>query len=234
MIFLIKGIFKVLSKSPSFIVKPTVRGMVGYYLKRYADIKIHGEENLENIKSPVIFICNHLSNADGLVLNKVLKKYNPYFVAGVKLNSTSMSKIGLEIINTIPIKANSADVEALKKCIEAIKEEKNILIFPEGTRSRNGEMIEGKKGIVLIARKANVPIVPIGIWGTEKFMPINDNNMGEETFKHAEVNVSIGEQFTLPKYNKEESKEEYSDKCLETIMKSIANRLPDEYKGVHK
>lgn len=229
-----KGIIKVLSKAPSFIVKPSIKGVVGYYLNKYANIKIHGTENLENIKSPVIFICNHLSNADGLVLNKVLKKHNPYFVAGVKLNSTSMSKIGLEIINTIQIKANSADVEALKKCIEAIKEEKNIVIFPEGTRSRNGQMIEGKKGILLIARKANVPIVPLAVWGTEKFMPINDENMGEEVFKQADVHVSIGEQFLLPKYNKEENKEVYSDKCLETIMRSIASQLPEEYKGIYK
>ncbi|KMT20822.1 lysophospholipid acyltransferase family protein [Clostridium cylindrosporum] len=231
---MLKGIIKVLSKAPTFVVKPALKGVVHSILNKYANIKIHNPENLNKINAPVIFICNHLSNADGLVLNKILKKYNPYFVAGVKLNETSMSKLGLEIVNIIPIKANSADVEALKKCIEAIKEEKNILIFPEGTRSRTGAMIEGKKGIVLIARKANVPIVPIAMWGTEKLMPINDNNMGEEVFQHADVNISIGEPFTLPKFNKEVSKEEFSQNCLDIIMNSIASQLPDEYKGVHK
>lgn len=231
---MIKGLLKVLSKAPSFVVRPSIRGVVKVILNKYADIKVHNSENLDKVGSPVIFICNHLSNADGLILNSVLKKHNPYFVAGVKLESTTISRLGLEMIKTIPIKANSADVEALKKCIEAIKEEKNILIFPEGTRSRDGAMIEGKKGIVLIARKANVPIVPIAIWGTEKLMPINDDNMGEEFFEHAEVNVSIGEQFTLPKFNKEENKEEYSEKCLDMIMHSIADQLPEEYKGVYK
>ncbi len=229
-----KGIVKALTKAPKFISKPSVKVVADLCIKKYANIKIHNEENLKDIKSPVIFICNHLSNADGLILNKILKDHNPYFVAGVKLNTTSMSKLGLEIVNTIPIKANSADVEALKKCIEAIKDNKNILIFPEGTRSRNGEMIEGKKGIVLIARKANVPIVPIALWGTEKLMPIDDNDMGKEFFQHADVNISIGEAFNLPKYNKEETKEEYSNNCLNMIMKSISNQLPDKYKGFYK
>ncbi|MEF9935330.1 MAG: lysophospholipid acyltransferase family protein [Clostridium sp.] len=231
---MIKGIAKILSKTPSFILKPSIKGVVNFYLKKYANIKIHNEERLDKIEGPVIFISNHLSNADGLILNKILKKHNPYFVAGVKLNSTTISKIGLEVVNIIPIKAGSADVEALKKCIQAIKENKNILIFPEGTRSRDAAMIEGKKGIVLIARKANVPIVPIGIWGSEKFMPINDEDMGEEGFHHADVNISIGEPFTLPKFNKGEDKEEYSNTCLDTIMKSISVLLPDEYKGVYK
>ncbi|MEF9953133.1 MAG: lysophospholipid acyltransferase family protein [Clostridium sp.] len=231
---MIKGIAKVLSKTPSFILKPSIKGVVNYYLKKYAKINIHNKERLSQIEGPVIFISNHLSNADGLLLNKVLKKHNPYFVAGVKLNSTDISKIGLEVVNIIPIKAGSADVEALKKCIQAIKEKKNILIFPEGTRSRTASMIEGKKGIVLIARKANVPIVPIGMWGSENLMPINDDNMGEESFKSADVNISIGEPFELPKFNKGEDKEEYSNNCLNMIMKSISSLLPEEYRGIYK
>ncbi|MEG0133925.1 MAG: lysophospholipid acyltransferase family protein [Clostridium sp.] len=231
---MIKGIAKLLSKTPSFILRPSIKGVVNFYLNKYANINIINSERLDEINGPVIFIANHLSNSDGLLLNKILKKYNPYFVAGVKLNSTATSKIGLEVVNIIPIKAGSADVEALKRCIQAIKENKNILIFPEGTRSRNASMIEGKKGIVLIARKANVPIVPIGIWGSEKLMPINDDDMGEESFCHADVNISIGEQFLLPKFNKGEDKEEYSNKCLDTIMKSISSQLPEEYRGVYK
>lgn len=231
---MIKKMLNILSKAPSFIVKPSVRGLVKVFLNKYANIIVHNPQNLDNIEGPVIFISNHLSNADGLVLNRVLKKHNPYFVAGVKLGSNSFSKLGLDAVNVIPIKANSADVEALKKCIEAIKEKKNILIFPEGTRSRDGAMIEGKKGIVLIARKANVPIVPIAMWGTEKLMPIDDKNMENEFFEYADVNISVGESFTLPRFNKEESKEVYSDKCLSLIMNSIANQLPEDYKGVYK
>lgn len=231
---MIKNMLNILSKAPKFIVKPSVKGLVKIFLNKYANIIIHGKENLDNIEGPVIFISNHLSNADGLVLNHILRKQNPYFVAGVKLNSNSFSKLGLDAVNTIPIKANSADVEALKKCIEAIKEDKNILIFPEGTRSRDGAMIEGKKGIVLIARKANVPIVPIAMWGTEKLMPINDDDMGDEFFEYADVNISVGKPFALPKFDKKENKEEYSEKCLDLIMKAIANQLPEEYKGVHK
>lgn len=52
------------------------------------------------------------------------------------------------------------------------------MIFPEGTRSRVGSLIEAKKGILLIARMTGVPIVPIGLYGTEKLLPdLNENSL---------------------------------------------------------
>jgi 1-acyl-sn-glycerol-3-phosphate acyltransferase len=227
-------IAKIILKMPSSIMKPISKIITNTYINKYANIKIIDEENLKLINEPVIFVANHLSNSDGLVLNKVLRKFNPYFVAGVKLNSNPISRIGIEAVNTIPIRPNSADIEALKKCIEKIKEGKNILIFPEGTRSRMGQMIEGKKGIVLIAKKSGAPIVPIGITGTEKLMPINDNDMEKEKFYHADVTVKIGKPFYLPEKEKEENKELHTDKCLNIIMKSIAELLPDKYRGVYR
>ena len=55
-----------------------------------------------------------------------------------------------------------------------------------------------------------------------------------EEWNEAEVNVKIGEYIELPKKYKDESKHEYDDRCLTYIMKSIANGLPEEYRGVYK
>lgn len=220
---------KALLKMPSFIVKPASRIIVNKYLDKYAKITVKNGEIIDNIKSPVIFVCNHLSNADGLVLNRVLKKIEPYFIAGVKLNSTPVSRIGLEAVNIIPIQPNSADLDSIKSSISKIKEGKSILIFPEGTRSRSAKLMDGKKGVVLLAKKCKVPIVPLGIVGTEKLMPINDENMGSEKFDYAEVQVIIGEPFLLPEKTREEGNDDYNEKCLKQIMKSIERLLPLEY-----
>ena len=146
-----------------------------------------------------------------------------------------MTNIGMRLIKTINIKPNSADKEALKSIINASKSGTNILMFPEGTRSRDGKMIEAKKGINLIARLTKATVVPFGIYGSEKLMPINKaGNMGQETFCHSKVTLKFGAPVVLPKKDKEEDRHVYDDKILETYMKSIAILLPEEYRGFYK
>ncbi|NLZ47928.1 MAG: 1-acyl-sn-glycerol-3-phosphate acyltransferase [Clostridiales bacterium] len=225
---------KLIGYLPKGMLKYVSKKVVDRYLNKYANIKILGKENIENIKEPVIYIGNHLSNSDGLVLQKVLKDKNVTFVAGMKLSNNPLTNIGMSIVKSISIKPNSADKEAINSIIKTIKSGESIFIFPEGTRSRTGSMIEAKKGVVLIAKVTKVPIIPVGIWGTEKLMPINkEGDMGAEKFYHADVNVSFGKPISIPEKNKDEDKHQYNDRVLEYLMKSIANLLPEEYRGVY-
>ncbi|MNC53446.1 acylglycerophosphoethanolamine acyltransferase [compost metagenome] len=109
------------------------------------------------------------------------------------------------------------------------------MIFPEGTRSRVGSLIEAKKGILLIARLTGAPIVPIGLYGTEKLLPINEEgDMRAETFNYADIHINIGKQFEFHKRVKEQDKKEYEDLTMKYIMKKIAELLPEHYRGVYK
>lgn len=94
-------------------------------------------------------------------------------------------------------------------------------------------MLEGKKGILLLAKLTNAPIVPMGIWGTEKFMPIKED-MGKESFYDADINIKIGEIFNLPKKADNETKTEWEANCLNGIMIRIAELLPKEYRGFYE
>ncbi|NLL30460.1 MAG: 1-acyl-sn-glycerol-3-phosphate acyltransferase [Clostridiales bacterium] len=227
---------KVVNMLPESLVLKITKIIVNRYLKKYANIKIEGFENIDKAKGTKIFICNHLSNSDGLILDKLLReKYDPTFVAGIKLSNDPITKLGIEMVKTVNIKPNSADKEAITKIVKMVRGGENLLIFPEGTRSRTGAMIEGKKGILLIARLTKAEIVPIGMTGTEKLLPIaKDGDMGGEKFNYADVNIKIGEPISLPKKDKDEAKHEYDDRCMTYIMKSIANLLPEEYRGVYK
>lgn len=227
-------VINAINRLPASIIRPISKKMINFYLDKYANITIENKEILDNIKGPVIITSNHLSNSDGLVLNRVLSDISPYFVAGVKLTKTSLSRIGFEALKTVPIQPNTADIEAMKKCIELVKAGNSIFIFPEGTRSRTGELMEARKGVILLAKKCGVPIVPIGLSGTDILMPINDDDMGRETFQHADVKVCVGEPYMLPEKEKEEEKEAYNERCLNTIMTNIARLLPDKYRGIYK
>ena len=143
------------------------------------------------------------------------------------------TKMGIRVIETITIKPNSADKEAIAKTIKSLKEGRNIVIFPEGTRSRTASMIEAKKGLLLIAKMSKATIVPIGLCGTENFMPINDSDMGKETFKEADISINIGSPVEIPQKQKDEEKSAYSDRALRELMLSIARLIPEKYRGVY-
>ncbi|SFC94397.1 lysophospholipid acyltransferase family protein [Clostridium uliginosum] len=229
-------IVKVLDLLPESLLIKIGRMMVNNYIKKYANIAVNGIENIDSIKKPRIFICNHLSNADGLVLDKVLReKSDPYFVAGAKLSDDLVTRIGIKIVKNIPIKPNSADKDAITKIVKALRSGEDVLIFPEGTRSRTGAMIQGKKGILLFAKMSKAEIIPIGMSGTDKLLPIsNSGNMGGEKWRNANITINIGKKVDLPIKDENENKHEYEDRCMNVLMRSIAVLLPEEYRGVYK
>ncbi len=226
---------KLINIIPDRLVIFISKKIVDKYLRKYANIKINGIENLKGVTTPTIFICNHLSNSDGLVLDKALKIIDPTFVAGAKLSNNAVTNIGLNVIKTTTIKPNSADKEGIKKVINLVKQGESLLVFPEGTRSRAGSLIEAKKGIILIARMTGAPIIPVGLYGTEKLLPINSGgDMSAESFNDADVYVNIGKQFEIPKRTKEQDKKDYEELTLKNMMMKISELLPENYRGVYK
>lgn len=219
---------------PESIQKRIARFYLEYFLKNKIDLKVKNYQNIEKLKSPIIFIANHLSNIDGVILNRVLRDFNPFFVAGEKLSSNKFTHLFLDMFQTIKIKPNSADIESMKKIVNTLKNGDNIMIFPEGTRSRVGSMIEAKKGIILMAKLSKAIIVPISIMGTEKIFPIDkDGKMENERLTPGRVDVIFGEPFYLMEKSKEDSKEQYEKRALNDIMHRIAVNLDEKYRGVY-
>lgn len=227
---------KVLKILPEGLVVTVAKKITNNYLKKFARLHIEGFEELEQYEGPFIFICNHLSNSDGFILEKVLKEdYDPTFVAGVKLSNDPVTNLGTKVVKHISIKPNTADKDAIMGMIKILKDGENLVLFPEGTRSRTGSMIEAKKGVILVARMSKANIIPISLSGTEKLLPINkEGDMSQEKWNNAVVNVNIGEPVIIPKKDKEESKHDYDERCLNYLMKAIAKGLPEKYRGVYK
>ncbi|MHC1720276.1 MAG: lysophospholipid acyltransferase family protein [Clostridiaceae bacterium] len=227
------GASKFIGMLPQGLIKFLANKILYGYVKKFANIRITGMDNLKGVKKPIIFISNHLSNSDALVLNKTFKDQDLTFVAGVKLNDNVLTNLGIHITKTIQIHPNTADKDAISNIVKYLRAGNNVLVFPEGTRSRTGKMIEAKKGIVLIQRLSKATVIPVGLAGTEKLLPINDSDMAREEFHYADVNVSIGKPIEIAQREKDEDRKEYDDKILNIFMKSIAALLPEDYRGVY-
>lgn len=198
-------------------------------------ILIKNEEVLNQAEGPCIFIANHLSNIDGIVLTRILRKFDPYFVAGIKLSKDTFTNFFKNVVKTINITPNTADLDSMREIITKVKEGNSVMIFPEGTRSRNGAMNEAKKGILLIAKMTKAKVVPISLMGTEKVLPISqDGDMSHERPQKGTVRVVVGEPFTVKNKEKSEDKTEYETRTMNEIMGAIAMNLDPEYRGYYK
>lgn len=223
----------IFSKLPLGVQKKLAHAYLYRELKNKVAFRVKGLENLDAVEGPCIFVANHLSNLDGIVLTRLLKKkFDPYFVAGIKLSGDNFTQFFKNLVKTINIKPNTADLESVKSIINTLKGGESVMMFPEGTRSRTGRMIEAKKGITLIARMAKVPIVPIALMGTEKVVPIN-KQMDKERIIPGTVDVVIGKAFQLAKKRPEEDKHEYEDRAMKDLMNHIAVNLKEEYIGFY-
>jgi len=95
--------------------------------------------------------------------------------------------------NCVPINRDRGDIGALRTMLRMLGEGKAVLMFPEGTRSRDGQLQEARAGIGMIVAKAKVPIVPMRIFGTDRALP-----KGASLPRPAQVTVAFGEPFAYP------------------------------------
>lgn len=227
---MLRAIFSLLSLLPRGARRSLVRWSLDRFWAKYVDYHVTGREQIPD--GPCLYICNHLSNADAVAISKALRPRSVYFLAGVKLKGATLTRVVMEALDTIPIRPNSPDVEALKRAVESLKTGKSVLIFPEGTRSRTGRLLRAKRGAGLIARRSGVPIVPIALTGTEQFLPIDEKNMGGEKPHHARVTVTIGQPFSVSDLEIGSAVgEDERQAVADAMMRRVAALLPQEYRG---
>jgi 1-acyl-sn-glycerol-3-phosphate acyltransferase len=191
-----------------------------------ARVEIQGSENIPK-ESGFVIATNHLGRLDvallfyaleGDFILTIAEKYEHHWLFGPIGNA----------INGIWLDRYNADVGAIRQVLTRMKAGGILAIAPEGTRSKTETMAEGKPGVAYLALKAGLPIVPVGLTGTEDRMVIDRL----KHLKKSEIKIIVGTPFNLPpipKKNRDAILKEYT----EEIMCQIGALLPVKYRGVY-
>lgn len=198
----------------SWVTQNIFKNSSKYFLKSYFKLKGNGMDNLP--EGPVILAPNHQSVFDSLYVmaflkNKFMKR--TYFYAKEKHVKNKFLKFMANRHNVIIMDINKDLKQSLRKMAEILRKGKNIIIFPEGTRSKDGNLGNFKKSFAILAKELNIPIVPIAINGAFNALP--RGKVIPKPFKKINVN------FLEPIYPENHNYNSLSD----TVHNKIANAI---------
>jgi 1-acyl-sn-glycerol-3-phosphate acyltransferase len=127
--------------------------------------EVYGQENLPK-DGAFLIASNHASHLDPPVVGSFVPRQLCFF-ARKTLWKPGVASWWLDEVGVIPVDRDGGqDVSALKRVLRALKDNKGLILFPEGTRSPNGELQPPKPGVGFIVCKSQVPVVPARIFGS--------------------------------------------------------------------
>jgi len=138
----------------------------------FSDIRVEGLENLPPRDEAVMYVPNHCSFLDIFALSGYLPRRFKY-ISKIEILRIPFIGWAMQFAKHIAIKRmdRASQVQTVRDAVDCLKAGSSLVTFPEGTRSKDGRLMEFKKGPFSMAAKAQVRVVPISIIGTHLFQP---------------------------------------------------------------
>ncbi|MGC4113615.1 MAG: AMP-binding protein [Myxococcales bacterium] len=199
------------------------------------NIDIQGVENLPET-GPFLICPNHLTYLDPLWLAAKLPHYQrqrgcSFGKAELWKNPLTRFLVGLG--RAIPVDREGDSVPALRAGLEVLKSGQPLLMFPEGTRSRSGQLAEFRRGAAKLSIASGAPIVParlIGtyeVWGAHKLLP---RVLPHRNFKRVRLQIVIGEPLLAKPITDGEKVGQAEQELTERLRKAVEELSWDESK----
>jgi len=151
----------------------------------FFDLKVTGQENVPS-EGGVLLLVNHQSFLDPPCVGVQMKRPLSYLAKSELFEAPFFGKL-IPLLNAYPVRQGAGDVGAVRETIKRLKEGHILTVFPEGSRTPDGEMLPLQPGFALVVRKAGVPIIPVAINGTYRAWP-----KGKMFFTPTPVRVKFG------------------------------------------
>ncbi|WP_258861567.1 AMP-binding protein [Marinilabilia salmonicolor] len=206
-------------KVPLQLPKTWATGSIMVRLSRlffhsYFRFNARGMKNIP--EGPCIIAPNHQSFFDGLFVASYLRTRQikkTYFYAKEKHVKTPWLKFLANRNNIIIMDLNNDLKASIQKMAEVLKRNKNLIIFPEGTRTKNGQLGQFKKTFAILSRELNIPVVPVSIRGAFEALP--KGSFFPKPFKKVDI------EFLKPVYPGEDSYDSLAVRVKEQIQYNL-------------
>lgn len=191
--------------------------------------KIDQIEGLENIpkEGSGILMINHIAFIDPIVVLHVMQRD---IVPLAKSEVYEYPVVGIfpKLWGVIPVQREGFDRQAVQRVLDVLRSGEIVLVAPEGTRSHDGQLAQGKEGIAYLASRSGATIIPVAIDGTVGFPALRYT----AAWRNPGARVTFGKPFRFRSKLKRASRDQLHQ-MTEEAMYILAEQLPEHRRGVY-
>jgi len=186
------------------------------------------DEQLKKVpdRGPLIIVANHVNMLEiPLIYARLLPRPVTALVRADRWESAGYRWL-LNVCGAIPLRRGEADLTAVRRTIDRLKEGDIVIIAPEGTRSGHGRLQKAHPGVVLLALHSGAPVLPLVHFGSEHY--------GDRLrrLRRAEFHIRVGRPFNLDPGGRQVTRQ-VRRQMVDEIMYQMAALLPPAYRGVY-
>lgn len=184
-------------------------------------------EGLEHVprEGPALVVANHLSFLDPPLLGAALER-PVHFMAKQELFRYRPIAFFLRRLNAFPVKRGKPDRAAIREALSVLEDGKLLAMFPEGTRSRTGELLPGQSGVAMLALRSRAPVIPVGIVGTSRVDRRKYPPRGRPR-----IALHFGEAVPLDDLYDLEDRRRAMQEAVERVMEAIRIQVQNAHRG---
>ena len=186
--------------------------------------EVEGLENLPE-EGPLIACQNHMISID-TVVGAVFIEREIIGMSKVENYRVPLLSLLFKAYGTFPVRRGEVDRQALRAARRVLKQGKELMAAPEGTRSKTNTLQKGKDGLSYIAVRAGAPIIPVAISGQEVFW------RQLRRLRRTRVKIVFGKPFVFEPGDGKLTREQLTQMTHE-MMYRIAELLPEKYRGYY-
>lgn len=186
--------------------------------------------NLDNapLSGAVIVAGNHIGVLDALIVYYIVDRRDFIVMVAEYHSQYAFRRWLVKITGAIFVDRYQADFTVLREVLRRLNDGGVLIISPEGTRSKTGQLLPGQPGTAYLAAKSGVPVLPVSIVGTQDSLILANL----KRLRRTPVRITVGEPLTfqpISRQGRDQALQDYTDE----IMCRIAALLPAEYRGVY-
>ncbi|TCP70256.1 lysophospholipid acyltransferase family protein [Baia soyae] len=190
-----------------------LKWVIRMFLRLYHRVEVIGMEKFPR-EGAALIVGNHISYIDPFYIGSMLPRH-VHFMAKAEAWRFRITKFFLDIFQAFPVNREKADIQAIRTALRYLEEKKLVGLFPEGgIREDVAPLQEVKQGAAFLSIKANAPVVPIYLSGSEKALPV-----GKIWIRPSKIRIIIGDLILVPEAGTFRERQEYlSQQILQTLL----------------